>query len=349
MESMLYSLDEVTLIPSSKLTIINSRSECDIYRGGKLPIFVSPMSCVIDMNNAQLFENSNLNVIYPRTIPWESRVNLLTKEKWVAFGFKETQMLYHIWEADMKYGKKLDFKPHILIDQANGHMSSLYDLCRDIKELLGDNVVLMVGNVANPDIYFKYSSIGVDYVRVSVGTGNACTTSSQTGFHYPMASLLINIKEDKKFYKHDKFPKIIADGGMIYNSQIIKALALGADYVMLGKAMAMCEEACGESIWDISSTSYIREYYGMSTHKAQNLIHNCSGIQNDNFIEKREEGISDYVKISYSIKDWVDWFENDLRSAMSYAGYKKLNEFIGEVDYSYISPQTNYQIMKKIY
>jgi hypothetical protein len=152
-----------------------------------------------------------------------------------------------------------------------------------------------------------------------------------------------------------KWPKIVADGGFNTFGDIIKALALGADYVMCGKIFAKTIEACGEiktqirpmnydvlkdgpfNEWirtqDISGIKLLecyREYYGMSTKRAQ-IEFGKEGV-------KTEEGIASVIRIEYSLKDWTQRFTDYLRSAMSYTNAKNLNRFIGKVEYGILSP-----------
>ena len=185
-----------------------------------------------------------------------------------------------------------------------------------------------------------------------------CTTSVQTGMHYPMGSLIINCnKERRKVQEEIAFgaqyrsvPKIVADGGFKRIDQIVKALALGADYVMLGEVLAMTTIACGEpNIPDTDECEFTadkREYYGMSTKKAQKLINEASLFRVDNFNPKHSEGIVRYVPIKYSVKDWVADFEHALRSSMSYASARTLKDYIGEVEYHYMTPVTYNAYMK---
>lgn len=353
---MLYNLDEITLIPASR-TNIKSRKECNTRYENKLPIFISPMSCLINETNIDKFED--FNIIIPRTVPWETRLRYLKEERWVAVGLEEAELLLKL--------TNIKFIPHICIDQANGHMDKLLTLCATLKHTFTKNgIKIMTGNIANPNTYIKYCDAGIDYVRVSVGTGNACTTSCQTGFHYPMASLLIKINEIRQKMRTQPLPllhemltnyiwtetRVIADGGMKSNAQIIKALALGADYVMIGEIIAKSEEACGrksklfnEQTGDVT---YTREYYGMSTELAQALVNLASGIPEKNKQPiKRAEGISKQVPIEYPIASWVEWFESDLRSAMSYNSSFNLITFIGQVEWDIISQSSFNKFMEK--
>ena len=360
----LYNLDEITLIPA-KTSRINSRSECDPYQviensiTPTLPLFASPMSCVTNLNNYQLIYDEGINVIIPRTVPWENRLDLLAKEYWVAMGFKEIKYMYNQWSKQLP-----NYRPHVCIDQATGHMESLLQLCADLKHLFDkDGICIMTGNIATPETYYEYAIHGIDYVRVAVGTGHGCTTSCKTGFNYPMGSLLIDINEVRKSVRRDLLsgvlcdnciytePRVVADGGFSSNDQIIKALALGADFVMLGEIIAKS----WDSSWNITAlknnVTYIDSpnYYGMSTEKAQQEIWEamCPEVRGELTI-KESEGIEKDIKVHYTLDWWVGKFISHLKSAMSYANATNLNEFIGKVRWAIISHDSYMKFMGKV-
>lgn len=365
----LYNLDEITLIPA-KISTIKSRSSCDTRYGDKLPIFVSPMACLTNKDNVDTYRELGINAIIPRTVPFCHRVVKLTQGYWVAVGFREAMYLYNEWSQQIKKSGRLSYVPYLCIDQAQGHLEDLLKLCKDLKYLLGKTgIVLMTGNIANPDAYYEYAIHGVDYVRVSVGTGHGCTTSCQTGFHYPMGSLLTEINKIRKEVKRDLLsgalfdgsiytePKVVADGGLHINAQIIKALALGADYVMLGEIIGKSEEACGvkcllDEEWDDVEDDYVekngRLYYGMSTERAQKEINEASLYRDPQWEPKRSEGIVKIIPIEYKLKDWLTDLDTDLRSAMSYANATNLNEFIGKVRWAIISHDSYMKFMGKV-
>lgn len=357
MLNSLFSLDDVVLIPSV-FSEIKNRSQCSPYirehsllpgNNAKLPLFTAPMSCVINSDNYHEFNNCGINTIIPRNVHINTRLKL-AKNTFVALGLEEFKSLL---DEDM-----LPYKMYICIDVANGHMMQLYSLSKYAKAKYSDNLVLMVGNIANPDTYIEYSRIGVDYVRCGIGTGNVCTTSANGGIHYPMGSLLQDIKELKLYHgnKIDKFAKIVADGGFNNFDQINKALALGADFVMLGKIFAKSVEACGpmystvypnkqEMIEDpigfnskmkalgVNKIKYYqctRKYYGMSTKTAQKEF----GKKGN----KTAEGISITVPVEYTITGWVDNFKHYLQSVMSYTNSVILKDYIGNVQYKLITP-----------
>lgn len=358
---MLLSFNDICLVPSI-ISDIEHRSECNPYinedldlpmplRLGCLPLFTAPMTSVIDENNWKIFQGNKINTIIPRSVNWETRMDLSDKT-FIAVSLSEFERLIDFYHPIQTI--------HVCIDIANGHMKKLLDLCKQAKEKFGNYISIMAGNIANPDTYLEYAKVGIDYIRCGIGSGSCCTTSSNAGgIHYPMVSLLSELNKLKKFvyenkalsdwgyYKNDveylSVPKIVADGGFSNFDQIIKALAIGADYVMLGKIFAMSVEACGEILnkhyfgydilkdgpfqdWirkqDISvikEYDCYRQYYGMSTKKAQ------SEFGNTEF--KTAEGIETLVPIKYTLAGWCDNFISYLRSAMSYANSRNLEEF----------------------
>ena len=328
MEKVLYSLDEIVLIPSS-VSKIQTRSQCDPFYGGcKLPLFIAPMSCLVDDNNYMVLEDFGFNVIVPRTVSWSHRESLLKKGTWTAVGIEEGWNLL----------KNQDFQTAcVCIDIANGHQKRAIDLCRKLKESF-PNMTVMVGNIANPETYVKYAEAGADYVRVGIGSGQVCTTSVQTGIHYPIASLIKHCKQSQAVLTGKK-PKIVADGGFGYIDQIVKALALGADYVMIGKIAAGFPEACGDVVKKVDDPrdkeKLYREYYGMSTEKAQRLMH-----PEPEYVPKHTEGTVRYIPIIDSTQKWIADFIHALRSSMSYCDAFTLKEFVGQVQYGIQNPTT---------
>ena len=362
-----YSLDEICLYPAA-VTMVQSRSQCDITYDNKLPLYVAPMTSLINIQNSKYFTSQGFNVILPRTIDFDIRINAMKEGSLIAIGLDEANHLYHRFSM-LKANGELDYVPRICIDQANGHMMELLNVCADLKNLLGqEGIWIMTGNIANPETYYEYAKIGIDAVRVGIGTGNVCTTSCKTGIHYPMASLIIEcnykknvvkdvmrteIDELSKLITHESalksiekvsttyksVPIIIADGGFKRIDQIIKALALGADYVMLGEMIAKSKEACGDIKWTSVNGTHCnaRQYYGMSTERAQKNINKASNTNNR---IKQSEGIEKWVPVEYSIEEWVEDFEKSLQSSMSYCNAFGLEDFVGKVSYNAMSMHT---------
>lgn len=316
---MLLSFNDICLVPAI-VSDIEHRSECNPYLdNGMLPLFTAPMTSVIDENNWKIFQSNKINTIIPRSVSWETRLDLSDKT-FIAVSLSEFERLIDFYHPIQTI--------YICVDMANGHMKKLLNLCKQAKKRFGDMIQLMAGNIANPETYLEYAKAGIDYVRCSIGSGSCCTTSSNAGgVHYPMVSLLEEIDKRKNLvelwisrgeFDYVIAPKIVADGGFSNFDQIIKALAIGADYVMLGKIFAMSEEACGEEILT-NYGEHMRKYYGMSTKIAQTEFGNTE--------LKTAEGIETLVPIKYTLAGWCDNFISYLRSAMSYCNSRTLEEF----------------------
>ena len=329
---MKYDWNDISIVPES-LSSISSRSEIDPTYLGKLPLFTAPMDKVIDNTNIGNFIQNNINICLPRHIKYDVIKN---DDYFYSYGLDEIIELVD---------KKSTLPKKVLIDVANGHMQKLWDISKKIKETWGDKIELMIGNIANPDTYREYCKIGVDYIRVGIGGGSACTTSANVSIHYPMASLI----EECAYYKSafENPTKIVADGGFKNFSDIIKALALGADYVMLGGIFNKTLESCGENFMKDSDGQYyqvtderakksfdaggtVYKYYrGMSTKEVQKSWNRAE--------LKTGEGITKYNKVEYTLEGWCENFTDYLKSAMSYTDSKTLSDFIGEVRFEVIS------------
>ena len=354
---MTYGLNDIGLIPAP-ISDIRHRNECNPYNeDGMLPIFTAPMNSVLNEHNYKLFLKQKINTIIPRGVNIKRRIELSTKT-FVAMSLQEFEAFIRKHNPDLETTEKVWY---ICVDVAQGAMRWLIDLCKEAKDIYGGRLMLMTGNIANPDTYVEYAKAGIDFCRVNIGAGSCCTTSSNaTGFHYGAASLIKQVA-DKKWEieqsliaantlsincAYKSVPFIIADGGLDSNDKIVKALALGADYVMIGKLFAQCEEACGDIVTKYTEQDQVityqagemydepyfnteirkkvlpvrcRVYYGMSTHRAQKE----TGKNN----LTTEEGITTYVPIKYTLANWVKQFEDNLRSSMSYANAKSLVDF----------------------
>ena len=364
-EKTFYSLQDISIMPAC-VTEINHRAECNPYNdNNKLPIFVAPMSSVIDLNNAKIFEFNKLNVVIPRTIDLEDRLNVC-EEYFIAVGLNEFENT--ILTLNLENRKSIK----ICVDVANGHMKKLIDLCKYAKNRFRNKIIIMAGNVANPLVYYDYAYAGIDYIRLSIGSGSACTTAANAAIYTPMASLIDECVSIKKIVERDRnnyksVPKIIADGGFNNYDDIIKALALGADYVMCGKIFAQCEEACGEKLqkflYSDGTYKYLNYYDAIKAKEYMNkanyfsnalsakidinktsepypitafneIYRNYYGMSTKKAQKEMgkenlhtSEGIEKLVTVEYSLLGWIDNFIDYLRSAMSYCNATTLDAF----------------------
>lgn len=239
-----YGYNDLCIVPA-KSSNVTSRSECfEYYNDGNLPIFASPMSSVVNIENFNLWESNNIIPVLPRNIHYDVRLDYLNQNKWVALSLTEFEELFISNDSFMNNTSRV---VKVCVDLANGHMDKLINLCKEAKHKYKDNLIIMTGNIANPSTYEIYCDAGIDYVRCSIGSGSCCTTASNTAVHYPIASLIDDIHAIKEVREsYNKFcTKIIADGGIRNYNDVIKALALGADYVMIGGLFASFIESAG--------------------------------------------------------------------------------------------------------
>ena len=327
---MKFDFDDILIQPAIT-TGISSRKDINPFNQiGFLPLITAPMDTVIDSENELVYKQNKIIPCQPRGV------------KLGGIGFES----YSLNEFDEKFlnnGIINVSVSGVLIDIANGHMASLLSSVTTAKSMYGEDLVLMVGNVAHPRTYSLLSEAGADYVRVGIGNGGGCLTTQQLGIGYPMGSLVRECYLES--CKLNSPAKIVADGGMKKYSDIIKALALGADYVMLGSILAKSIDSCGafyekgnrckklskdEAKLLFENGSKIKKTFrGMSTKE----------VQKDWGREelKTSEGVSRIYDVEYSLSGWIENFESYLRSAMSYTNSTNLDEFIGKVNYNLIT------------
>ena len=354
----LYSLPDITIIPSIS-SDIKSRQECSpeclglTGKSGYLPIITAPMDSVVGPENYTIFQDHGISPIIPRTTPLEERIELCA-EVFCAFGLAEVENVF-LGDVTIHPGKDI----YILIDIANGHMNAQIELGQKLRARYGYKVHLMGGNIANPETILEYERAGFNYLRVGIGGGAGCITSTQCGIHYPMASLLDGIHSLFK-NRCRKNIKIVADGGIRTYSDAIKCLALGADYVMMGYTLSKCLEASGE-LYDRmklkipsleiakkymeKDMAVFKEYHGMSTKTAQAKMLGVDLEENRHNL-KTSEGRTEMVKIEYTLEGWIKNFKSYLTSSMSYTGFRSLEDFIGGPECRVISPST-VELLKK--
>jgi IMP dehydrogenase/GMP reductase len=340
----LFDFDDILIEPTT-LSPIRSRSEINNRNYSQmLPLMVAPMDTVISQDNFHLFKNKGITPVLPRISNPDS--NWVDYNHFLSYSLTDFQRIFLREKIHVPSGEKI----YALIDVANGHMLDLYEAAKKAKIMYNEEMCLMVGNIANPDTFHKYCEIGVDMVRIGIGNGNGCLTTVQTGVGYPMASLIKQCHDikNKKHYPGVQTPyatKIVADGGFKKYSDIIKGLALGADYVMLGSILNKCLESAGETtkengeivnqfseetrkMFHVEIPLY-KTFRGMSTKEVQKSW----GKEN----LTTSEGVVRTNRVEYTLDGWVKNFEDYLKSAMSYTGKKELHQFIGGVKYNLIS------------
>ena len=307
------SYNDVLLVP--KYSDIVSRKEVDISsqldscRSLELPIISSPMDTITEssMSNA-MASTGGLGIIHRyNSIEMQAQQAYQvadSEKKAAAIGIagdylERAQALYEV-------GVRI-----LCLDVAHGHHILMKKAIENLKSLYPD-VHIMAGNVATKSGFEDLSSWGADSIRCNIGGGSICSTRTQTGHGVPGLQTIFdcfsaNVNRDVK---------IIADGGIRNSGDMVKALAAGADFVMVGSLLAGSVETPGDIIY--SSDGKRRKIYrGMASKEAQ---HNWKGSHSSN------EGISTTVAAKGSVSDIIEDLKNGIRSGLSYSGARNITE-----------------------
>ena len=207
----------------------------------------------------------------------------------------------------------------IVIDTAHGHTSGVADVVKKVKEKF-NLLDVVVGNIATGKAAKYLADIGADAVKVGIGPGSICTTRVIAGVGYPQLSAIIEVQ---KALKGTGIP-IIADGGIRYTGDIPKAIAAGADSVMLGSLLAGTKESPGETV--IFEGRKYKTYRGMGSVEAMKMGSKDRYFQDveDDLGKLVPEGIVGRVPYKGDLEESVHQFIGGLRAGMGYCGSKDI-------------------------
>ncbi len=217
----------------------------------------------------------------------------------------------------------------LVVDTAHGHSQNVLDTVRDLRATY-PNVSVMAGNVATGEATRALIDLGVDAVKVGIGSGSICTTRIIAGIGVPMITA---INECYKAAVADKVP-IIADGGIRYSGDITKALAVGSNAVMIGSLFAGTDESPGELV--LYQGRSFKEYRGMGSIAAMRKGSRDRYFQdNDEFdlidssITRERlvpEGVEGRVPHKGSVEGMIHQLIGGIRAGMGYCGCESIRE-----------------------
>ena len=208
----------------------------------------------------------------------------------------------------------------LVVDTAHAHSSRVGDVLKNLKDTFSE-VDIVVGNIATADAANYLKENGADGIKVGIGPGSICTTRVVAGVGYPQLSAVLEVSE---VLKNSKIP-LIADGGIRYTGDISKAIAAGADSVMLGSLLAGTEESPGETI--IYDGRKFKTYRGMGSVEAMQKGSKDRYFQSEQADKKKlvPEGIVGRVPYKGQLNESIHQFIGGLRSGMGYCGAKDIN------------------------
>ncbi len=209
----------------------------------------------------------------------------------------------------------------IVIDTAHGHSEKVLITLSKLKKIRG-KIPICVGNIATGEAAKKLFNSGADIIKVGIGPGSICTTRMVAGIGVPQISAIMEVRQALK----NKKIKIISDGGIKFSGDIAKALAAGADAIMMGSIFAGTDESPGKK-FKIKGKVY-KQYRGMGSIGAMS-----SGSANRYFQKKFKdkskfvpEGVEGRVEYKGNVSKIIYQLQGGLRSSMGYIGAKNLNQ-----------------------
>ena len=211
---------------------------------------------------------------------------------------------------------------YFVVDVAHGHARYMGKTLKRLRELL-PNACLMAGNVATYAGADYLASVGADIVKVGIGPGSVCTTRVKTGHGVPQLTAIQDCARCDR--------SIVADGGIRYAGDVVKALAFGADFVMIGGMLAGTRPTPGEKVKDAAG-AWVKTYRGMASREVAEDHH--GGIAE----WKTAEGISTSVPYREDEERIIGDLVGGLRSGLTYAGSQTIKELQRKLNYTVITP-----------
>lgn len=208
-----------------------------------------------------------------------------------------------------------------VIDSAHGHSKNVIKTIKAVKDAF-KGVEIIGGNIATPDAALELMKAGVDAVKVGMGPGSICTTRIIAGIGVPQVTAILEIKEALK----KSNVNIIADGGIRFSGDIAKAIAAGADSVMLGSLFAGTEEAPGKV--ELFQGRSFKTYRGMGSIGAMTERNDANrylqeDVESDKLVPEGIEGRVPYKGLVINV---INQLEGGLRQSMGYIGCKDIDE-----------------------
>ncbi len=228
----------------------------------------------------------------------------------------------------------------VVVDTAHGHSEKVLKTLSMLKKI-NKKVPLCVGNIATGEAAKKLYNSGADIIKVGIGPGSICTTRMVAGIGVPQISAIMDVKGALK----NKKIKIISDGGIKFSGDIAKALAAGADAIMMGSIFAGTDESPGKK-YKVKGKIY-KQYRGMGSIGAMS-----SGSANryfqKSFKDKSKfvpEGVEGRVEYKGNVSKIIYQLKGGLRSSMGYIGAKNLNQITKNAKFIKITKAGFYESM----
>jgi len=308
------TFDDVLLEP--QYSDIISRSQVDIHgtiddrsKALFLPIISSPMDTVTEVEMAiNMHRLGGLGIIHRyNTIDEQCDLVKETLGQVATVGAAIGVTSDYLERAAALYDAGVRV---LCVDVAHGHHIMMKNALTELRGILGDDLHIMAGNIGTLEGFNALADWGADSIRVGIGGGSICSTRIQTGHGIPTLQSVLECG------RSDRDARLIADGGIKTSGDIVKAIAAGADFVILGSLLGGCEEAPGDTFRDRDGRCF-KTYRGMASAAAQRDWRGSTASL---------EGVSTTVPCKGPVKKVVEDLVTGIRSGFSYSGARTKEE-----------------------
>ena len=335
--------DDVLLTPKySEILPSETRTETKLSNNLNLqiPIISSAMDTVTESSMAiAIAKLGGIGVIH-RNLDIKRQILEIrkVKSKNLKVGAAVGAGPLEIKRAEALLKEKIDL---IVVDTAHGHTKKVAEIVKKIKKLKSKKTTLCAGNISTIDAAKFLSKLGVDAIKVGIGPGSICTTRLVAGIGVPQLSAIMAARKGLG----KKKIMLIADGGIKFSGDISKALAAGADAVMIGSLFAGTNESPGKIIK--KNGKYFKSFRGMGSVGAMN-----KGSADRYFQKKQKdpskyvpEGVEGLVKYKGPIEKIVYQLIGGLKSSMGYLGSKNIKDLRNKPKFVKITKAGFYESM----
>ena len=211
----------------------------------------------------------------------------------------------------------------VCIDSSEGYSCWQANTIKWIRDNYGDTVKVGAGNVVDADGFNFLADAGADFIKVGIGGGSICITRETKGIGRGQATAVIEVAKarDEYYEKHGVYIPICSDGGIVHDYHITLALAMGADFCMLGRYFARFDESPTQKV--LINGNYMKEYWGEGSARARNWQrYDMGGAQKLSFVE----GVDSYVPYAGSLHDNLQVTLSKIKSTMCNCGALSLPE-----------------------
>jgi IMP dehydrogenase len=213
----------------------------------------------------------------------------------------------------------------LCIDSSDGFSIWQQETIEYIKNTYGDQVKVGAGNIVDKEGFLFLANAGADFIKVGIGGGSICITREQKGIGRGQATAVIEVAKarDEYFKETGIYIPICSDGGIVHDYHAVLALAMGADFIMMGRYFARFDESPNKTIR--IGNNYVKEYWGEGSNRAKNWERYENGEEHSGYL-KFEEGVDSYVPYAGKLKDALDISLAKVKSTMSSCGAKDINQ-----------------------